>query len=149
MQMNMPTEVLLPGMQYQREGRYAAQMTRVAREFIERGRNSAEQILVERSWRHSNQGVEHMRQGEYQMEIRDRQHLTSPCSYPRFLCPCLTTRAMPVPAGVIEVTMGSASIAKFKMPSQCYRPTRHNGTPDLGATARQRPGGEISCAKGV
>ena len=117
MQMNMPTEILLPGVQYQREGGQTAQVTRIGREFIERSRNGAEQILVERSWRHSDQGVEHMRQSEHQMEIRHGQHLTSPCGRPCLLCSCLTTRAMPVSAGVIEVTTAPTSIADVKMPT--------------------------------
>ena len=118
MQMNVPTEILLPGVQRQRKRRHAAQMSRVGGEFAERCRHGSEQRLVDQFRGGGNQAMERMRQREHQVKVRHRQHFTPPCGDPGLLRPGLALRAVPVPARVIDVPGRAAAIAGFDVPPE-------------------------------
>ena len=78
MQMHMPAQILLPGVQDQRERRFAAQVAWIGRELGQRFGDGGEQALVETPRMSTHQVVERMRHGEYKMEVRYRQQFLSP-----------------------------------------------------------------------
>src|SRR6185369_4060 len=82
------------------------------------------------------------------MEVRHRQDFASPCGQPRFLGTRLAARAMPVPAGMIDVPTRPAIGAGFEMPAERSRAAGENGPPDLGRAPRQRLAGEIGRTEG-
>jgi len=115
--MDMPPEVLLPGMQHQRKAGRPAQPARVGGERIQRIRHRAEQQFVKRARIASGQRVEGVRQGEHQMEIRHRQQLPPPRREPRLLGARLALRAVTVAAGMVAVAQRAATVAAFDMPA--------------------------------
>ena len=63
MHMDVPPEILFPGMQHQRESRHAAQMARAPGKLGQRRRGSGEQVLVEPARCRGDQTIEIVRQG--------------------------------------------------------------------------------------
>lgn len=117
----MPTQILLPGVQHQREGRGAAQMARTPGELGQRGGHRLEQQFIHASRCRGDPAIHRMRQGEHQMEIRYRQHLAAPGGEPGLLGPGLAAWAMAIAAGVIDMPGGSTAVTGFDLPAQGCR----------------------------
>ena len=116
--MDVSSEVLLPGMQHQREAGRTTQPAWIGGKRGERVRDRAEQQFVERARVASGQTIQIVRQGEHQVEIWHRQQLAVPRGKPCFLGARLASRAMAVAAGVQHVTQRAAMIAAFDMPAE-------------------------------
>jgi len=137
MDMDVPPEVLLPGVQYQREARCSAQPARVGGERIQRVRRRAKQQLVQRARIKSGQPVEGVGQGEHQMEVRHRQQLPPPRREPRLLGARLALRAVTVAAGMVAVAQHAAVVAALDMSAQRLGAAGDNSPPCLALSHGQ------------
>ena len=146
MDMHMAPQVLLPGMQHQRESGRPTQPARVGRKLGERRRDRAEEHLVERPWTLPDESIQIVWQGEYKVEVRHRQHLALARGKPCLLGARLAQRAMAVAAGVIEVACRAAGVAGLHLATEGGGAAREDGAPDLGLGSRQGMGREISRA---
>lgn len=138
----MPSEILLPGVQDQRERRRAAEPARVGGKVGERRRRHGKEQLVHRPRALSDEPVEGVRQGEHHMEIRHRQELLAPFRQPVFLGSRLTLRAVPVATRVIDVANHPATVAGLDMAAEERRATGDDRPPDFRQARRQSAPGE-------
>ncbi len=127
----MSPQVLLPGMQHQREARRAAQPARVGGKCVQRSCRRTEQQRVERARVAAGQPVDRVRQGEHQMEIRHRQQLPPPRREPSLLGARLALRAVAVTAGVVLIAQHTATVTALDMPAQRWGAAGDNRTPRL------------------
>jgi hypothetical protein len=141
--MHVPPEVLLPGMQHQRERQLAAQPAGIGAELAEGGRCCAEEHLVDHPRALADQRVQRMRQGEHQMEIRHRQQLLAPFRQPVLLGAGLALRAVAVAARVIHVSRHTAAVAGLDVAAEYGRATGDDRPPDLRPGRRQDVAGEV------
>ena len=112
-------------------------MAPVAGKLAERGRRRREQRLVEPSRGGGDEAVERVRQREHQVEVRHRQHFALARREPGLFRPHLTAWAMPVAAGVIDMTASPAGIAGYEVAAEGLRAAGGNRPPRLGLCCRQ------------
>ena len=144
--MDMPPQVLLPGVQHQRKAGCAAQPARVGGERVKRIRHGAEQQLVERARIAPRQPVDRVRQGKHQMEVRHRQQLPPPRREPGLFGARPALRAVPVAAGMVQVAQRAAVIAALDMSAERRGAAGDNSPPRLVLNDRQSVRVEIGPA---
>jgi hypothetical protein len=133
--MDMPAQVLRPGVQHQGEGGRGAQPAGVGGELGERGRSALHQGAVDPAGMELRQAVEGVRQREDQMAVRHGQQLGQLGLAPGIARAALALRAMPVPAGMEQPLLAPAAVALLHLAAQgraCGRrrwPARHAPAP--------------------
>jgi hypothetical protein len=144
MHVQVPHQVLRPGMQHQRERQPAAQPARVGAEGGQCRGGRREQDVGDAAEVMAGQAIERMRDGKDQVRIGHRQQLPMSGGDPLFLRAGLAARAVAVAAGVIDVSRRAAGSAPVDVTAQRCSTAGHNGTPCLRLRTGERRRGKIA-----
>ena len=117
--MRMEQQVLSPGVQDAEETNLRAQMLRVGRNLEERGRAGPEQQVIQHSRIVLAEGVQLMRYGEYDVEVRHAEEFLFAGGEPALARLRLALWAVPIAAGVIRDGLMAASRTVVDMAPEC------------------------------
>jgi len=118
MDVGMMLKVLAPGMEHAKKPDLCSQMLRVAGEFEQRRCAASEEQIVKQPLVLQDKSREFMRQGEYDVEVRNWQQFSRSLSHPSGACVPLAPWTVPVPARVVRDGLMAAARALITMAAQ-------------------------------
>lgn len=123
----MQGKALIPGVQHQLSGDFAAEPARVAAE-LEQRRRGREQPRIERARMGEGEAVEHMREREHDVEVAHRQEFGAARGEPAPLAERLALGAMTVAARAVAMRQRSAVLAAIARATERRGPTGRDRT---------------------
>src|SRR5712691_5211323 len=142
-------ERLAPRVEDGGDAEVAAEMTRVAAEARERGGRGLEQESVDQPGMALGEGVEGVREGEDDVEVRNREHLAAARGEPALGGHALAFRAVTVATRVVADAFRAAGRADGAVATERRRAAVSDGAQGAALSAAQRVGVLIRRAMGA
>ena len=147
--MDVPAQVLRPGVQHEGEGGRGVQPAGVGGELGEGGRRALHHRAIGPARMELRQIVQGMRQREDEMAVRHRQQLGQLCLAPGVARAALALWAMPVAAGVEQPLLAPTLVALLHLASEGRCTTGDDGPPGTCLRRAQRVLALIGRAEGA